>query len=649
MQKRFVIITILLFLLASHAIEANVRLPNIFSEDMVIQRDRPVKIWGWADKNESITISFNGQVKKTKADKKGCWITELRAVGHGGPYIMQIEGEKNMVTFHNILVGEVWLASGQSNMEWVVHNTKDAETEISNASYPKIRSFNLVKNMSMQPLDDVEGKWDICSPRTVANFSAVAYFFAQKLNQELNIPIGIIHSSWGGTGVETWTSSEAANRLPDNLKDQTMIPKVNAQNVAENEKEKNRQNYIEALSRDIGLVRNWNDPSTDASSWDKMRLPQFLEKKLGNTDGTIWFRYDITLPSDVVERSAVIHLGQIDDWDVTWINGTKVGETNDYMALRQYHIPVGALKEGKNSIVVKVRDMSGPGGICGRSENMYLQISENKYPIHGDWLFKESATDRLFNYVQFTPNTYYSLLYNAMINPIVKYAIKGVIWYQGENNASQAYKYRSLFPALINDWRSKWGYEFPFYWVQLANFMSKDGMPCESEWAELREAQTMTLSLPKTGQAVITDIGDAIDIHPRNKQDVGLRLALVALNKDYGKSDVVYSGPTYRFMKVDGNKVIIEYENAENGLLVKDKYGYVEGFTIAGDDKQFYWAKAYIDENKVVVSSCDVSNPVAVRYSWSNNPDVNLYNKEGLPAVPFRTDDWKGITQRERE
>ncbi len=481
MQTKARVTFLFLLLFSLTLMKAEVKLPNIFSNNMVIQRDQPIKIWGWADKNETVVVSFNNQVKKTKADKKGYWSTELLPVAYGGPYTLQVKGKKNTVTFDNILVGEVWLASGQSNMEWIVNHTMNAADEIKNANYPQIRSFNVAKNISMQPLDELGGSWEVCSPETVGSFSAVAYFFARNLTQQLNIPIGIINSSWGGTGIETWTSPEGVNQWPDNLKNQELIPKADNQDISKG---------------------------------------------------------------------------------------------------------------------------------------------------------------------QLNPNSYYSLLYNGMIHPVAKFRIKGAIWYQGEHNAVQAYNYRSLFPSMIQDWRSQWGYEFPFYWVQLANFMEKNGTPTDSDWAELREAQTMTLSVPQTGQAVITDIGDAVDIHPRNKQDVGLRLALIALNKDYGKSSVVYSGPTYKSMKIEGNKIIIEFNHADNGLLVKNKYGYVEGFTIAGSDRKFYWAKASIQENEIVVYSEQVPNPVAVRYSWENNPDVNLYNMQGLPAVSFRTDSWKGITQK---
>jgi sialate O-acetylesterase len=638
------------FLIFASALHAEVKLPHIFSDNMVIQRDKPINIWGWADKNEAVEIHFLNQVKKIKADKNGKWILTLDAVPYGGPYTMEVKGKSNIITLKNILIGEVWLCSGQSNMEMTVHGwgvIDNYEQEISNANHPGIRAFNVVKDVSMTPKNELDGTWDVCSPQTVSNFSAVAYFFARKLNQELNIPVGIINSSWGGTDIETWTSADAFSKLPQQFKDRYKNFQIPDFDQFREENETNKVKYHEALKSDPGINEKWYEPSFNTSSWKKMYIPQMWENVLGDVDGIIWFTYNLKLSKEDEGKHAVLHLGTIDDDDIVWINGIKIGETVGYTTNRIYDIPENILKAGDNKIVIKITDGTGGGGIYGNPEKIFIKTNSNQYSLAGDWQYKEAVTSKMYNYIDVSPNMYYSLLYNAMINPITDLSIKGAIWYQGENNASQAYNYRTLFPTMINNWREKWGYEFPFYWVQLANFMAKDNTPVDSEWAELREAQTMTLSLPQTGQAVITDIGDGDDIHPRNKQDVGLRLALIALNKDYGKTDIIYSGPTFKAMNIEGNKAIISYTNTGKGLSVNNKYGYVEGFAVAGPDKKFEWAKAYIDEDKVVVYSDKVANPVAVRYSWSNNPDVNLFNGAGLPAVPFRTDSWKGITQHE--
>lgn len=628
-------------------LQAEVKLSHIFTDNMVIQQNKPIKVWGWADKNETVEVRFLNQIKKTKADKNGHWLLQLNPITYGGPYTMDVKGKKNNISLKNILVGEVWLCSGQSNMEWIVSNSMNANEEIANANYPEIRSFNVVKDMSFEPKSDLNGKWEVCSPETAGNFSAVGYFFARKLYQELNIPIGIINSSWGGTDIETWTSSDSFSELSDKFMARYNKLVAEDMNTFVKENDQNKKAFQDALANDTGLKEEWYKPSFNTNSWGTMPVPKLWDGELASIDGILWFKYNFTLPNGSNGKSAKIHIGPIDDNDITWINGVKIGETIGHLTHRVYNIPENVLKDGANTIVVKITDNAGGGGFWGEKENLYVELNGQKYPLAGDWQYKASVTNKDYKFIDISPNMYPSLLYNAMINPIINFPIKGAIWYQGENNAGVAYNYRTLFPNMISNWRTKWGYEFPFYWVQLANFMAKDNTPKDSEWAELREAQSLTLSVPQTGEAVITDIGDANDIHPRNKQDVGIRLALNALNKDYGKTDIVYSGPTYKAISINGNKATITFNNVDKGLDVKNNYGYVEGFTIAGADKKFEWAKAYIDGDKVIVYSDKISNPVAVRYSWSNNPDVNLFNKDGLPAAPFRTDDWKGITQRD--
>ncbi|MBF0650390.1 9-O-acetylesterase [Dysgonomonas sp. GY75] len=646
-MKKNLTFLICFFSITFSVLHAEVKLPRIFSDNMVLQRDKPIKVWGWADKNETVEVSFLDQQKKVKADKNGNWTILLTPVSHGGPYTMQVKGKNNSITFQNILIGEVWLCSGQSNMEWQVKSSMNAKSEISNADFPEIRSFNVVKDLDMKPKSDLKGSWEVCSPATVGDFSAVAYFFARKLYQELNVPIGIINSSWGGTDIETWTSPESFSKLGDIFKERYKALNITDFDKFAKESEEGKKAFTQAMLNDPGVAESWFNPTLNTSTWKKMQVPKLWDGELGSVDGILWFRYALTLPESVEGKSGTIRLGPIDDNDVTWINGIKVGETNGYNINRSYAVPANVLKAGQNIITVKIVDNAGGGGLYGKPEDLTLDAGGKSYPLAGEWLYKVAVSNKAFNYVEFSPNMYSSLLYNAMINPIIQYPIKGAIWYQGENNAGQAYNYRTLFPNMITDWRTKWGYEFPFYWVQLANFMAKDDVPQDSDWAELREAQSMTLSLPKTGEAVITDIGEANDIHPRNKQDVGLRLALNALNKDYGKTDIIYSGPTFKSMEVDGDKAIISFNNIGKGLKSTSKYGYIEGFAIAGTDNKFVWAKAYIEGDKVIVYSDNISKPVSVRYSWSNNPDVNLFNSEGLPAAPFRTDCLKGITQRD--
>lgn len=641
-MKKHVYIFLMMSLFA-FGMQAEVKLPHVFSDNMVLQRDKVLKIWGWADKNEKITVSILAQSKHTKADKSGYWFVNLDPIAYGGPYQIKIQGSKNTIILDNILIGDVWLCSGQSNMEMPVNGwgqVYNYQEEIKEANYPLIRSFNVEKAMSTTPSSDFNGEWQICSPETVSSFSATAYFFARKLNKELNIPIGIIHSSWGGTDIETWISQGSFNKLPEKFHKRYKQLTENDFVSFIKENDQKKQAYEAALANDPGEKEEWFKPSsTNSVPWKKMQIPQeWSNTELAEIDGIVWFRYNFTLPESVNDKTGTIHLGPIDDNDILWINGNKVGKTIGYSIPRIYEVAKGILKSGTNTLVLKVIDQTGEGGLFGIPENVYLDINGTKYPLAGEWEYRESVTNKEFNYVNFSPNSYPSLLFNAMINPITSLSIKGAIWYQGENNAGAAYNYRTLFPTLINDWRGKWGHDFPFYWVQLANFMAKDQQPEDSQWAELREAQDMTLSLPNTGQAVITDIGDEADIHPRNKQDVGLRLALIALNKDYGREDIIYSGPTFKSMEIVGNRAIISFDNIGKGLLVKNKYGYIEGFAIAGNDNKFVWARAFLDGNKVIVENDKIAKPVSVRYSWSNNPDVNLFNSTGLPAAPFRTD-----------
>ncbi len=621
---------------------ANVSLPEIFTSNMVLQRDKPVKIWGWADKGESVTVTFNGQHVKAKTDAEGSWMITLKPMNYGGPFQMIVSG-KNKIAFENILLGDVWICSGQSNMEFSLKNTKNAAKEISASNYPSIRLFTVKKATAFKPLKDVTGSWTECNPETAADFSAVAYFFGRKLSKDLDIPIGLIHTSWGGTNIQAWTSWDVMGK----------VEKYKGADLDKKEKEnslmKERQEQFAAsLKNDKGDAEQWYRPGTAEEGWKKIRQPQLWESsEIGNVDGNIWFKKEFEVPDELAGKDGVLNLGPIDDNEVTYLNGVKVGATNNYSADRVYKVSAAQLKKGKNTIVIKITDTGGGGGIYGKEDQLYIEIDGKKIPLAGTWQYKPSAITSDFGIQDAGPNGFPSQLYNAMVAPIINYSIKGAIWYQGESNAGEAYNYRTLFPNMINDWRKKWNDSFPFLWVQLANFMAPDSLPAQSDWAELREAQSMTLSLPATGQAVITDIGEANDIHPKNKQDVGYRLALVAEKVAYGK-DIVYSGPQYQSMKKEDNKIVLSFSNIGGGLKIKDKYGYVKGFAVAGEDQKFVWAKAFIEGDKVVVYNDEIKNPLAVRYAWGNNPDdANLYNQEGLPASSFRTDDWKGITQKE--
>lgn len=625
-------------------LKAEIKLPRIFSDNMVIQRDMPVRIWGWSSKNAKVTVNFNGQTVSVKANGKGMWRAVLKAMTQGGPFEMTIsENTKSSHVVKNILIGDVWLGSGQSNMEWVVKNSNQPEKEIAEGNYDKIRLFTVDQALSFTPKDDVTAQpWQVCSSNTVGEFSAVAYFFGRTLLKELDVPIGLINSSWGGTLIETWMSWDVMS-LEEEYK---TIDREKYVSMAKGMDERVKK-YQQALKDEKGVIEKWYEPTFVVAEWKKMDLPkEWGSTELGKSDGIVWFRKELELAKEAGNAKALLGLGPIDDADHTYINGKLVGSSTEYIKNRQYALEPGALKQGKNVIVIKVTDTGGGGGMNGRKDQMFLEVGEKKIPLNGEWNYKASVLTADFGITETGPNVFPSQLYNAMIAPLTPFGIKGVIWYQGEANANRAFKYRSLFPSLIMDWRKKWGYDFPFYWVQLANFMATDDLPSESAWAELREAQSKTLSVAHTGQAIAIDIGETNDIHPRNKQDVGYRLALAALKETYQKN-IVFSGPSYESMRLDGTTIRLSFKNLGSGLVGKgDKYGYLKGFSIAGADQKFVWAKARIEGNEVIVFHESITSPVAVRYAWGNNPnDANLFNVEGLPASPFRTDTWKGITE----
>jgi sialate O-acetylesterase len=637
-----------LFLLVPLFSNAEVKLPGVFSDNMVLQRDIPIQVWGWADKKERITIAFLGDTITVKADKKGNWQAELKSSPAGGPYELLIKGE-NEIVLSNILVGDVWVCSGQSNMEWPLSVTNTGEEAIAQSTNPLIRLFTVQKNTSTEPLNDcVSEGWLICHPETVSDFSAVGYFFGRKLHEDLDVPIGLLHASWGGTNVETWTSASAIEQVPGFAGISEELASFDEETIRADMRKK-----VEAITgplpdEDQGMDGDkpvWANKGTDYSSWNEMEIPGLWEDAgLTGLDGIVWFQKEIVLEARDILNDVEIHLGPIDDSDITYFNGVKIGETTQkYNEARIYPVEKSLLKKGKNSIVVRVEDTGGGGGIYGASDRLFVSLPKKKISLSGAWKYRIGKGDFSFS---IGPNSMPSLLYNAMIHPLVPYGIKGAIWYQGESNAGRAYEYRTLFPTMISNWRNTWGQgDFPFLFVQLANYMQPQEKPGESTWAELREAQTMTLALPNTGMATIIDIGEADDIHPRNKSDVGKRLAMSALNVAYGKN-VVASGSTYKEMQIDGKKVILSFDNLGSGFYLKDRYGYVKGFALAGEDKVFHWAKAEISGDKIVLSSADVKKPIAVRYAWADNPDdLNLYNLDGLPAVPFRTDDWPGITE----
>lgn len=656
MRKLSICIFSLLCALCVNVLEmgAKVTFPVIFGDNMVLQQNAEVPFWGKAAPGKTVKVktSWNGETYKTVAEKDGSWKVTLQTSSYGGPYDINVSDGKS-VTFHNVMLGEVWLCSGQSNMEMPLAGwgrIDNYEQEIANAHYPDIRLFQVSRETAYSPQYDCKATgWNPCSPTIIPDFSATAYFFARNLYEKYHIPIGLIHSSWGGTFAEAWTSTTALKNIPAFKESATHIENISAE-VAEM-----RKNYAvekkawdeKFESSDRGMAKEkWFHPSYNDNDWKQMNLPGLWEEKeLPGFDGLVWFRKQIDVPASWKGKDLCLSLGNIDDDDITYFNGVEVGRSK-YGTSRLYNIPAKLVKEKGNVVAVRVLDSGGNGGFYGESVSMKLSLSDNNFiSLAGEWKYNISIDMKKFDPMpqDYSDPFHPGVLFNAMIHPLIPYTIRGVIWYQGEANAGRAYQYRDLLPVLIQDWRRRWNSDFPFYIVQLAAFMDTKENPEESDWAELREAQLKTLSLENTGLAVAIDIGDAKDIHPKNKQEVGRRLALIAMADTYGDK-IEYSGPLYDSYRIEGDTIRIRFTHAESGLKTPDG-SELKGFAIAGPDHKFYWAEARIEGKEVMVYSPHVKMPVAVRYAWAYNPICNLYNGEGLPASPFRTDDWDGWTR----
>ncbi len=650
------ICTGLLVAVSAAELKADVTLPAMFADHMMLQRETEAPIWGWAQPGEKITVSadwLNAPVVG-QADDHGEWMLRIPTPKAGGPCTLFITG-KNSITINDVMIGEVWICSGQSNMEMPVNyvgpgywGVIDYEKEIAAADYPDIRLFTVQRTHSIEPQDDCIGQWRRCNPETVGAFSAVGYFFGRDLHEDMNIPIGLICTAWGGTPAEAWTSYAALEEQPnwvDALREVDML-RDNA-DVFEIE-------YQKALARwkdtcriiDTGLRDEWMKPGYDDSKWKRMAVPGGWQgEDLGNFDGVAWFRTRIKTPRRWEGKELVLELGPIDDWDVTYINGERIGahdSGNVWQKDRVYTIPENLIRPGRNVIAVRVIDTGGGGGIHGEPGQLKIHVANDNDGISlaGQWRYAIGASMRDLpgrpSRKTFRPRSP-SALFNGMIAPLTPYAIRGAIWYQGEANRYDPVEYRSLFPAMIQCWRDEWKLgDFPFYFVQIAPFdYGLHGATPSDATAELREAQFMALSSPNTGMAVTMDVGNPRDIHPRNKQPVGERLALWAKAKTYGDDSLVHSGPLYRSMKIEDDRVRLCFDHVGSGLAASGAV--LTHFTIAGEDGEFVTAQAKIEGETVVVWSEDVTAPVAVRYAWTDAPDPNLFNKEGLPASSFRT------------
>jgi sialate O-acetylesterase len=651
------LIFILSFLFQSNAQNNPLELNALFSDHMVLQQNSDVAFWGTYLPNKKVIISGSwGSKAEIKTGKDGYWKLNLQTPKAGGPYTVTILTNTNNKVLKDIMIGEVWLASGQSNMEmplkgWPPNDAiYNSEEEILKANYPNIRMFTVQRKMSLDPLADIQGNWQTTIPEKVKNFSATAYFFARRLYKELNVPIGIIHSSWGGTPAESWTSKLKLKTLGDFNTTLEQIDSRNHQKNIDNWFSKWNSIKIPASNNEWSAL-NFNDLEAskmgfEDSNWSYKKLPgRFDNITEGEVDGAIWFRKNIFI--DDISSDYTLNLGAIDDMDATFVNGHYVGGfsgSGHSGSKREFIIPKSILINGKNTIAIRAIDTGGTGSFSG---DLFLTNSKgNRISLNGNWKYKLVAEIHKNQFYIYDLNTDFnerasitkmhanlpSVLYNGMIHPLVPFTIKGVIWYQGESNVGRAAQYKRLFPAMIQDWRNQWKYDFPFYFVQIAPFQYHSNNNVDLDKSQkLRDAQRLSLETKKTAMVVTLDIGNFNNIHPANKQDVGFRLAGLALSSDYGKN-LVSSGPLLKNVKIFKNKLIIDFDFKGSGLTAK---GNLYGFEIAGLDEKFVLADATIVNNKLEIKASTIKKPKYIRYLWKDKAVPSLFNIEGLPASSF--------------
>lgn len=635
----------ILALIASTSAFCQVRLPKLVSNGMVLQRDAKVKIWGWSAPNEKIAINFINKDHKIKANDKGEWELQLQSLKPGGPYIMKISAS-NTIEINDILVGDVWLCSGQSNMAMTVGQVKDLyENEIASSENNLIRNFEVPREyeFNVQRTDLSGGSWSAANPVNVQKFSAAAYFFAKELYAKYKIPIGLINSSYGGTPIHAWLSEEALKPFPASyneiasLKNPEFVKSIENKDI---ELEKNWDSALLQNDEGIATKGNWSSNSTPFQDWQEEKVPGLWNgTSLDKVSGVVWYKKEIELTKNKASNESFLKLGYMMGADSTYVNGKFVGFTKDQWSARKYQIPANTFQEGKNTITIRLVKKRGNGGFI-QGFQYELVTTDGSLNLAGTWKYKIGAKlDALPNAVnlRWKPTS----LYNSMIQPLKNYAVKGALWYQGEGNSGKAKEYAQLLPALIGELRTVFNHPtMPFLYVQLPNYLKPTELPSESNWALLRESQLKTLAVPYTGMATTIDVGQWNDIHPHQKKEVGNRLALLAQNLVYGDSKVVCYGPKYESMQIENNKIVLSFSTFGSVMQFKGG-GTHTNFAIAGEYKKFVWAEAKIENGKITVWSAAIPNPVAVRYAWSDNPEgEKLYNSEGLPASPFRTDSW---------
>lgn len=651
MKSSKVLVTLIVFICSVTMGISQITLPEIITNGMVLQRDANIIIWGWASPNEQVVATFNGKKRKATANAQGDWSVAFPKMKPGGPYTLKVSG-KNEILLEDILIGDVWLCSGQSNMvhQMDIHDVTYAE-DIANANYPEIRHFKVPRKTDLTgPSKHLDGgSWEVAVSEEVRPFSAVAYFFARKLYKKYGVPIGLINASVGGTPIEAWINEEGYQKFPEKLK----IIEENKDTAFVNSHSMNRfsGNQQSQKPKDKGLIGEtpWYDVSFEPKKWRRINIPGYWEDQgVRDLNGVVWYRKEIDLPPSMDAAEATVFLGRIVDADELYINGEKVGNTTYQYPQRRYDVPANLLKAGKNTFVIRVTNNNGKGGFVP-DKPYYIFTDKHTVDLKGYWKYKVGEVYTPIDLSSFTQNNDApeeriinaqnepTALYNGMVAPYTLLPIKGVLWYQGESNAGRPEEYLDLMHALINGWRGIYGDpELPFIYAQLPNFGDVTYSPTNSNWAELREAQLRAWDDANTAMTVNIDLGEWNDIHPDNKKGVGERMALAAQKIAYGE-DIVYAGPLYQSSKVENDKIIISFSHIGGGLTTDDGEA-LDGFEIAGEDKNFVWANAKIDGDKVIVWSDEVPNPKYVRYAWADNPDnPNLYNKEGLPASPFRT------------
>lgn len=613
----------------------------LFADGMVLQRGKADAIWGWTNPGETVQLQVADRKAQAVADSSGKWLVRLTPPKTGGPYKMTIDGSKH-VELHDVMVGDVWLCGGQSNMQLGLFAVRDAESELAAANHPEIRFFQVRQQTGYAPKQGVTGSWQACSPQTAGSHSAVAYFFAQELERHLHVPIGLIEDCSGGTTAETWASTESLRKMGD----------FDTQ-IAEVEKQKSKGapeygNYVMHWYDDYDAGSKgatWADPTLDDSDWQEVKVPgAFAQFGVEDVPAVVWFRKTVTLPDPLPSGNARLLLGQVEQMDTTTVNGQWVGASAWVENPRVYFLRPGVLKPGKNLITIRDFKVRSKEGFLSPPDTLKLVLGDGtSIPLAGDWKAKLAVDARPPHPMPLSFENWPVMpgaLFNGMIGPVAPYGIRGAIWYQGEANAPRAAQYRRLLPIVISDWRHIFGQgDFPFYVVSLPYFGQRATKPSTDGWAEIRESQAVVASHVKnSGLAVTVDTGDANNIHPRDKKVVGQRLAYVALAKEFHEN-VKYEGPTFTSAEIVGSSIKLHFAHAEGGLVTQG--GVPTAFAVAGSDQVWHWAEATVDGAIVSVNSQDVPSPVAARYAWAGNPPpANLYNRAGLPMVPFRTDNW---------